>query len=386
MKKTMSKSKIALLALAAAAVIYAVVVVVVCMGDFEKMPLWQKSIYMSYKGEELRNTEFVGEASTDTWSPEDEYKLEDTTILMKDPDEDFVIMNIADLHHAEYDYTYLNNVRANRDFYYIKMKVEELQPDLITLSGDIFCEDGGSNVYSVYRLTEYLDSLGIPWAPVFDYHDWMGNCDLNYIADVMMQSEYCLLKKGDPDLGIANYVINICEERNGEKEVVHSLLMMDTHHGNVYDQQIDWYKWATAGVAEEAGKTVNSSVIMHVPVAQYVYAYDEAWDAENNCWKEGYEAFGSKGEGVSCEKDENGNPIDNGFFAAMKEMGTTNVLCGHEHINSYSILYEGVRLTYCLKMGRGGYFDDAYFMGVTTLTIDGEGNGTVEHSYMNPSM
>ena len=386
MKKKMNKSQIALLAAAVVAVVCVITVFAVCAGNFEEMNGWQRKIYMVFKGEELRNTEFVGEKSTDTWSPEDEYRLEDTNILMKDPDKDFVVMNVTDLHHAEYDYTYLNNVRANRDFYYIKLKAEELKPDLITISGDIFSEDGGSNVYSVYRLTEFFDSLGIPWAPIFDYHDWMGNCDLNYIADVMMKSECCLLKKGDPDLGIANYIINVCEEHDGKNEVVHSILMMDSHHGNFYDNQIDWYRWAMDGVTAVSGHAVNSTVITHVPIAQYVYAYEEAWDAENNCWRDGYEAFGVRGEDPCGEEDENGNPVDNGFFAAMQEKGTTNFLCGHEHINSDSILYQGIRLTYSLRIGYGGYWDSNFEMGVTTITIDSTGKGTVEHSYLNPSL
>ena len=389
MKNKMKKTQIVLLAVAVAAVACAITVFVVCQGNYEEMKGWQRAVYMVCKGEEIRNTKYVGKLSTDTWSPENEYRLEDTAILMKDPDKDFVVMNVTDLHHAEYDYTYLNNVRANRDLYYIKLKAKELKPDLITLSGDIFCEDGGSNIYSVHRLTEYLDSLGIPWAPVFDYHDWMGNCDLNYIADIMMESEYCLLKKGDPDLGIANYVINICEERDGKTEVVHSVLMMDTHHGNVYDSQIEWYKWATTGVNEVSGTRVPSSVIMHVPVAQYAYAYDAAWDAENNCWREGYDAFGVKGEDVCCEMKD-GKPLDNGLFAAMKEIGTTtNVLCGHDHVNSFSVLYEGIRLTYSLRIGRGGYWDDTYetdTFGVTTLTINSAGDGEIEHHYIHPEI
>lgn len=390
MKKSISRFRILCILTAVLAVVGSITVLVVCQGNYEEMKGWQRTVYAIFKGEEIRNTKYVGEVSTDTWNPEDEYKLEDTNILMKDPDKDFVVMNVTDLHHAEYDYTYLNNVRANRDLYYIKMKAEELQPDLITFSGDIFSEDGGSNIYSVHRLTEYMDSLEIPWAIIFDYHDWMGNCDLNYIADIMMESEYCLLKKGDPNLGIANYVINICEERDGKTEVVHSILMMDSHHGNVWENQIEWYKWATTGVNKVNGSAVTSTVITHVPIAQYTYAYEEAWDAENNCWRDEYEAFGIRVEEPCGEEDENGNPVDNGFFAAMKEIGTTtNFLCGHEHINSDSILYQGIRLTYSLRIGYGGYWDDSFetdTFGVTTITIDSEGTGTVEHSYMNPSL
>ena len=373
--------KIAYSILAALLVIFCVAALIVGQGNYEEMTGWQRWLYSVTNAEKIKDTKYVGTVSTDTWSETDEYRLEDHAILQKDPNKDFVVMNVTDLHMSEYDYTYLNSVVANRNFFYIKEMVAELQPDLITISGDIFCEDGESNIYAVHRLTEFFDSLGIPWAPIFDWHDEQGNCDVNYIADVMMKSEYCLLKKGDPALGIGNYIINVCE---GEK-IVHSILMMDTHHGNVWENQIQWYKWATEGVNALAGQKVTSSVILHVPFAQYQYAYDEAWDAENECWKDGYEAFGFKGEDMCGERDENGVAIDNGFFAAMQEVGTTtNTICGHDHVNSYSILYQGIRLTYSLRVGMGGYIDDTYKTdsnGATLLTISSDSTGTVEHYF-----
>lgn len=380
MKKTYILAAVALLL-----VIACVVTVLVVDGkNYEELSGWQRWLYMSVNREEIQNTKFVGEVSTEIWDPESEYRTEDHVLLLKDSDKDFVVMNIADLHMAEYSYTYLNSVLANRSLYYIKMMAEELQPDLITFSGDNFCEDGESNIYMVHRLTEYMDDLGIPWAPIFDEHDKLGNCDLNYICDVMMRSKYCVLRKGDPNLGVGNYMINIGQEANGRTEIIHSLFMMHSDHGNLQQNQIDWYRWAAAGVSSANGKAVTSSVILHVPYAQYQYAFDEAWDAENGCWKEGYEAFGVKGEDMCGERDENGVAIDNGFFAALKEMGTTNTICGHDHVNSYSILYEGVRLTYSLRMGLGGYWDDTFETdncGATLLTIDADGNGIVSHYY-----
>ena len=373
--------KIAYSILALFLAVFLVASLIVGQGDYEKMSGWQRWLYAITNAGEIQNTRYVGKPSTDTWTEDDEYRLEDHAVIYKNPDKDFVVMNLTDFHISEYDYTYLNAVKANRSFLYIKEMVEEVQPDLITISGDIFCEDGGSNIYSVHRLTEFFDSLGIYWAPIFDWHDEQGNCDLNYLADIMMGSEYCLFRKGDPDLGIGNYIINVVEG----SEIVHSIMMMHTHHGNFYDSQIQWYKWAANGINALAGKDVTSSVILHVPFAQYDYAYNEAWDGENNCWKEGYGAFGLKGEDVCCERDEKGQPVDNGFFAAMQEVGTTtNTICGHEHINFYSIEYQGIRLTYSLSIGLSCYGDNTNVTdstGATLLTIDSDGVGTVRHHF-----
>lgn len=59
-----------------------------------------------------------------------------------------------------------------------------------------------------------MESFGIPWAPIFGKHDDEGNCDLNFIADTMLTAPNCILKKGDPEMGVGNYIINIAEENN----------------------------------------------------------------------------------------------------------------------------------------------------------------------------
>ena len=370
------KKKLILPAVAILFVIaFAVTAWVVDQGDYEEMTGWQRKLYAIMNREEIINTEYVGKVSSDTWSAEDVYTLENTVVLPKEAGKDFVVMNITDLHMTDYsDYEELTSLRDIRALSFIGMMARDIQPDLITISGDIFAEDTGSVIYAVHRLSEYLDGLGIPWAPIFDNHDDAANCDDNYIADIMMQYKYCLLKKGDPSMGVGNYIINICED----DKIVHSIFMMDSHGGNVWDNQMEWYKWAVDG-ASALGGTVTSTVITHVPLAQYVYAYNEAWDSENDCWRDGYGAFGAKREDECCALDENGQPVDNGFFSLMQSMDSTvNVICGHDHVNSYSILYQGIRLTYSNRIGIGS----GESTGSTVLTIHGDGNTDVEHYYM----
>ena len=130
---------------------------------------------------------------------------------------------------------------------------------------------------------------------------------------------------------------------------------------------------------------MTSSVILHVPFSQYEYAYNEAWDAEKNTWKDGSGAFGLKMESICCQRDENGTPVDSGFFAAMQEVGTTtNTICGHEHTNFFSIPYQGIRLTYSLSIGLSCYGDNTLetdSTGATLLTVGSDGTGTVRHHF-----
>lgn len=328
--------------------------------------------------EKIQNTKYEGTVSDYTWSEDLPYRLEDHTVIQKDPNDDFVVMNVADIHLADYTQDAVTNIRNLEN---IRRMAEELQPDLITLSGDNVWGQmkEGSTVYSVRRLTEFMDSLGIPWAPIFGNHDAEGNCDANYLAEAMMESDLCLMQKGDPSMGVGNYIINVCE---GEK-IVHSIILFDSHgNGIITQEQQAWYAWAVEGIQSIAGESVTSSIVMHIPIAQFDYAYDAAWDGED--WKDGYEAFGFKREDFAGATDENDEPIDSGFFAVVKDLNsTTNIISGHDHANCYSVVYEGVRLTYALRLGYGAYFESDQ-QGVTTLTINKDGSGTVEHHYLYP--
>ena len=63
----------------------------------------------------------------------------------------------------------------------------------------------------------------------------------------------------------------------------------------------------------------------------------------------------------------------------MKAVGTAKYFfCGHEHLNNFSIEYEGIRLTYCLKVGMasGANFK---FSGGTEIRIGENGIKEIMH-------
>ena len=74
--------------------------------------------------------------------------------------------------------------------------------------------------------------------------------------------------------------------------------------------------------------------------------------------------------------------MDNGFFALMQAMGSTeHFIVGHDHTNNYSVMYEGIRLTYALKTGAGCYWNKR-LNGGTTITVGSDGHATVAHEYI----
>ena len=83
-------------------------------------------------------------------------------------------------------------------------------------------------------------------------------------------------------------------------------------------------------------------LFIHIPLPEFKTAYD-LWQQEGGA--EG-ENFGVKGE------EECPSYINTGMFNVIKELDSTKyVFAGHDHLNNYSVMYDGVRLTYALKTG-----------------------------------
>ena len=327
------------------------------------------------------------DAFFDDWSADQPYTADYAVTLNKKPGKDFVVLNLADIQLGKSAMGKEGAlVRENTD-----RIVAETKPDLITLSGD-----NAWSTWAYIQLINMIDAYGVPWAPVMGNHDGQGTPGEFWCAYNMAQAKNCLFKFGPKDMGYGNYIINIAE--NGD--IIHTLYMMDTHSdieedgingpaGGGYDHlwpnQFAWYAWAVDGTEALAGHPVESTVIFHIPLVEYRTAWEAATgttgesDAVRDAEFVGEYAdssFGTRHE-IICSAPEN-----NGFFALIKEKGSTkNVICGHDHVNDYSILYDGVRLTYGVKDGPGCYWDPA-LNGGTTLSIASDGTGTVAHHFV----
>ena len=320
------------------------------------------------------------------WSAGDKFETSYCAELKKNPDKDFVVLNIADVQLND---TELYDGSWDLAKTTIKSAVKQTAPDLITLTGD-----NAWGMLSYIELCKYIDSFGIPWAPVMGNHDGQNTPSEFWCAYQFTTAKNCLFKFGPEDMGYGNYIINITE--NGK--IIHSLFMMDTHsnaddtdagkinlgadgsagYDHLWKNQFEWYEWAVNGITKSAGKTVESTVFMHIPTVEYSTYYAQYYDSDNDCWKDEYKAdcFGVNHEEVCCA---NGN---NGFFDLCKKLGSTkNIIVGHDHVNSSSMLVDGIRLSYGLKCGSGCYWEPE-MSGGSTLTISSDGSAEFEHVYL----
>ena len=315
------------------------------------------------------------------------------TILEKQKHRKFTILHLTDTHlyHNEWIGEKGQHLKNTVDYL-----VEQAKPDLITISGDL----AWTGQYDSYTdATEWLDSYGIPWAPVFGNHDDQDGYEaVAKAAEILNKSKTCLLEQGDPALGYGNYVVGIREEGR----LIHGVILMDSHanqpwidhegkthdaYAELYPEQFPWYRKQVEELKAQGVR--ETSLIMHIPIYTYhdaiKAALKEGVDPKSvpfepgqqvGCWNPGYEdSFGVFYEGI-CSY-----PADNGFFEEILAGGTTKtVICGHDHVNTFGVRYKGVLLAYGLKTGWGSYHN-GLINGGSILTIDSDGKLDMEHCF-----
>lgn len=92
-------------------------------------------------------------------------------------------------------------------------------------------------------------------------------------------------------------------------------------------------------------------------------------------YKKGYDE-GERLWGRRTEK-ECSPAVDDQMFETMEKLGSTNgCFVGHDHMNNYSVIYKGIRLTYGLSCDHNIYV--VPFRGGTLINIKNDGSFTTQ--------
>ena len=284
----------------------------------------------------------------------------------------------------------------------VRTLIDRVKPDLITVTGDISMTDQ-PKAYPAFA--DYIEGFGIPWCVVWGNHDQQDVVErINFVYKVLPYFRSCkhfFHEDGDPAMGNGNYVIAV--QKDGQP--IHALFMLDSHncvwlpdengvkhfyYDKLNEAQIAWYKVQAAKLNEQGCR--HSSMLMHIPIHAYQDAVDVAFKPGidpssitleesygTDCWNPGYEdSYGVKYEkgDIACY------PYDDGVFAAIKEIGTTeNVIVGHVHTDNTVIRYHGVNLAFATKTGKVQPFKYP-LNGGTVITIHADGSSTLRHEYV----
>lgn len=308
---------------------------------------------------------------------------DDNVTIKKKSDGEFKVLMFTDTHFCG---------KREKDIMcaeYIVKNITEQKPDLVIFGGDNI--SGG---FTKKRATEFavlMENLGVYWAAVLGNHEGEGFLAVSREENVEIFSsyEYCLMREGKEDIdGHGNYTVNILNNDGTLKEVFFFMdsgsYMSDelkaqygvTDDGEVYDgiktSQVNWYKEKHDALEAEYGK-FKSVTVVHIPLYQTEKEYAE-----------GDFLYGEKREGV-CESG-----FDAGLFDAMKEKGSAQaVYFGHDHVNNFGVMCDGILLSYMQPSGYAAYnmqtkFDapeNEWIQGCTLLNIAGDGTYTAERIF-----
>ena len=278
----------------------------------------------------------------------------------------------------------------------VRKTVEATDPDLILLTGDYVYGDYDDNGSLFREQTDFFDSLGIYWAPIYgnhdndsdseyavwldeEYPDWYARKQCQYFE----QAEYCLFKTRAQISGYSNYSIAI--EQGGQ--IVRSIMMFDTHGAmqttmEITSAQMDWYEDTVKAINTYAGRTVKHFVGIHVPMHVFKVALQEKYgelgyndsptnftipeNADGDC-------------GALIDQGMSGHDKDLSQFNTFKENSADAILAGHLHKVNTIVLYQGVRLVMGTKSSRYDKYNEEQ-LGGTIFVVTGD-EYTVNHYY-----
>lgn len=310
-------------------------------------------------------------------------ETEDSVTIRKNSDGEFKVLMFTDTHIKG------DKQLDNTTVTYLVKNITEQKPDLVILGGDNVTY--GFNKKRNVQLAELFESLGVYWATVLGNHEGDGfmSYDRADVIKLFSSYEHCLVKEGKADVdGNGNCTINIL---NGDGTLKEVFFLMDTgdymtdeakleygvtDEDDVYDgvktSQVNWYKEKHDAIEKEYG-TFKSVTVVHIPVYQMEKEYSE-----------GDFLYGEKREGV-CESG-----FDAGLFDAMKEKGSTQAFYfGHDHVNDFGVMCDGILLSYMQPSGYGAYnmqskFDapeNEWIQGCTLLRINNDGTYDAERIF-----
>lgn len=251
---------------------------------------------------------------------------------------------------------------------YIKQTIEAVNPDLILVTGDLIYGKFDTQGEILTQYIALMESFKIPWAPVFGNHDNECPKGVDWQCEQLEKAEYCLFEQGDVT-GNGNYSVGIVQDG----KLLRVFYMMDSNgcgepsaasKGKVKESagfaqdQIDWYTKQIRYI-HHRDSSVKISFAYHIQQGIFEQAFrkyteydglvSSSTTLQNPLHLDQMPTADATDFGYLGRKMK--GPWDTSFtvFNGMKALGVDSIFVGHEHCNSVSIVYDGVRFQYGQK-------------------------------------
>ena len=302
-------------------------------------------------------------------------------ILVKNPDKDFRILQLTDLHISGSWFTYLEDRRAMQA---VSRLAHQTKPDLILITGDLtyatLLSFNANNLGAMRAVRRMMRKLHIPWAFTYGNHDvdMLTTAGYHKLDASFRPSDGVLHRPRVP--GVSGHGNQILQVRNADGSLHTALVLLDSHsyvwnglnreYDKVHDDQAAWYEEQIRRLEEQEKSPVSSLIFLHIPPS----IYREGWDRYLSGDPAVTYHYGKRRESICCPEH------DGKLWETVLSLGSTKgIFCGHDHLNDFSITCDGVRLTYGKSIDYLAYSrtGPAPYRGGTLISLKGDGGFTV---------
>ena len=263
------------------------------------------------------------------------------------------------------DYTWWATDQIEERCYdYLTETINATKPDFIFITGDVVYGEFDDAGTALVSFIEFMDSFQIPWSPVFGNHDNESKKGVDWQCEQFKNAKYCLFDQktltgnGNYSVGIAQggvitrafYLLdsNGCGAASTES-------LANGHTTTAVGFGADQIKWYTEQITELKQASPNTKISFAYHIQQEIFG-------------KAYEKYGF----IQSQKEPTINidihpdkadtdfgyigrqmkgPWDSNYtvYNGMKALGCDSIFVGHEHCNSASVVYEGVRFQFGQK-------------------------------------
>ena len=315
----------------------------------------------------------------------DQFKQVDEEIftLRIPADRDFRILHLTDLHLG---FGPLSKGTDGPAMDTVRTLIKRTEPHLIVLTGDSifpFLTRSGTlnNRKQAQKLMDFLDGFAVPYTLVLGNHDCelLSACGKEELAGLYKQGRYCIFTEGRKGLtGVGNFLLELADESG---KVLLPLVMLDSNmygeggwffsgFDRIHEDQVDWCTNRLNALKQEY-PNIKAMAFFHMPPREFKEAYEKMkLGDENVIYRHGSIAEKDEYFGISKLKST--------FFDRAAENGVIKwIFCGHDHLNTLSLVYKGIQMTYGMSVDYLGYKDikKSYIQrGGTLITRRADGN------------
>jgi len=247
----------------------------------------------------------------------------------------FRIVQLTDIHHV------VNNPYSKEVLSGLSNLLDSVRPDLVFFTGDIVVSKEMHKGWD--EVLGMVISRQIPWAVVLGNHDDEYGSSRSEIINYIITKPYHLTEYGPKNIqGCGNFFLRIKSSENNRTSMIlygldsnsYAKGFKNSKYGFFNFNQVEWFRQTNEKLTKENNSVPFPSLaFFHIPLIEFEMLKDSTV----------FTRIGQRNEKEAV------GALNTGMYAAMlQSKSVTGIFTGHDHVNDYIGLLNGI----CLAYGR----------------------------------